>query len=50
MEKREEMEEGLGVVLSEEFPEVVIHNQKRLSKEGIRYCSQNGNIYRVCYT
>ena len=38
MERREEMEGGFGVVLSEDFPGVVIDNQKRFTREGIRYC------------
>ena len=50
VEKREEIEEGIAVVLSEEFPGVVIDNQKRFTKEGIRHCRQTGNIYRECYT
>ena len=35
MEKREDIEEGFGVVLSEEFPGVVIDNQKKFTKQGI---------------
>ena len=50
MENREEIEEGLGVILSEEFTGVVVDNQKRFTKEGIFYCSETGNIYTVCCT
>ena len=50
MEKREEIEEGFGVILSEEFPGVVVDNQKRSTKEGILYCSETGIIYNVCCT
>ena len=50
VEKRDEIEEGFGVVFSEAFPGVVIDNQMRFAKEGMRYCSQTGNIYSVLHT
>ena len=48
MEKRDEIEEGFGVVLSEEFPGIVIENQKKFTKKGIR--SQTGNTHSINIT
>ena len=48
VEKRDEIEEGFGVVLSEEFPGIVIENQKKFTKKGIR--SQTGNTHSINIT